>query len=345
MAIKKVASERVTRPSILQIAKLTGLSQGAISRAFNGQGGISDATRERILKAAREIGYHPNPSARNFKRGYTKRIGMILPNLSNPNYSELYENLDLVSVEAGYSSILALTHHSAETERDLLTKMSAGESDALIISPIAGEENFDVYKRLKSWRYPVLFIYKRTGNEYDTVGVDYSNSLTKALSYLRDVGHKEVTYVGLSPLASKAIGKHGETIRISKEIGIAYNEELSVPGAPAETAGVQAFAQWRAMGRRPTAVVTYSDQTAIALMNEAKRVGVRIPEDISVLGSDDVASAEFVELSTIRVDRTAMARVIFETVLNRIKDFDSPVRSQIVRSEFLLRGTMGPAPK
>ena len=343
MPKKKSAQSGSGRPTILQLAKLTGFSQGAVSRAINGQGGISEATRERILKAAREIGYAPNPSARNFKRGYTKRIGMILPDLANTNYSELYENLDQVASEAGYSSLLALAHRSPERERNLLLQLSAGEVDGLIVNPVENLENLDVYQKLKNWRFPLLFLYRGYEGQFDSIGVDYSSSLRKALQYLRDVGHTSVAYLGPNRPDLPPVGKLVEVIRIGEELGMKYDEELSVLGVDtAKGAGEEAFRKWKSLGRRPTAVVAYNDQTGISLLSEAKRLGVDVPGDLSILGSDDIHAAEPLELSTLRVDRGLMARSTFEMLDNRIKDFDSPIHLQSLRSEFLLRGSMGP---
>ncbi|MBC2600412.1 LacI family DNA-binding transcriptional regulator [Puniceicoccus vermicola] len=343
MPKKKSAQSGSGRPTILQLAKLTGFSQGAVSRAINGQGGISDATRERILKAAREIGYAPNPSARNFKRGYTKRIGMILPDLANTNYSELYENLDQVASEAGYSSMLALAHRSPERERNLLLQLSAGEVDGLVVNPVENLENVDVYQKLKAWRFPLLFIYRGYEDQFDSLGVDYTFSLRKAMQYLRDVGHTSVAYLGPNRPDLPPVGKLVEVIRILDELGMKFDEELSVLGVDsAAEAGQEAFRKWKVLKRRPTAVVTYNDQTAISLFSEAKRLGLSVPGELSILGSDDIDAAEPLELSTLRVDRSLMARSVFEMLDNRIKNFDSPIRLQSLRSEFLLRSSMGP---
>lgn len=324
----------------MQLAEITGFSQGAISRAFNGQGGISETTRVKILKSAREIGYHPNPSARNFKRGYTKRIGIILPNLANANYSELYEKLDLVASDSGYASILALAHHSAERERNLMYQMSAGEADGLVVNPIFDQKNVEVYLRLKSWGYPLLFVYKGYEDEFDCLYVDHLASLRKAMQYLRDVGHKKVAYVGFTP--NKAIGKHAQVITVIKELGMQYDEQLSVLGVSEDAAGEEAFRHWRAVDKYPTAVIALNDQTAISLCREARCHGLRVPEDISLLGGDDIAPAEPMEISTLRVDRQVMARQIFEMLENRIKNFDSPIRSKVIRTQFILRGSTGP---
>lgn len=342
MPKKKTAGGSSHRPTILQLAKLTGFSQGAVSRAINGQEGISDTTRERILKSAREIGYHPNPSARNFKRGYTKRIGMILPNLSNANYSELYEHLDVVSADAGYSSILALAHQSADRERHLLLQLSAGEADGLVVNPVQNLENIDVYRKLKSWRYPMLFIYRGYEDEFDSLGVNYAVGLRTAIEYLRDVGHRQVAYLGPFGKASTPVGKHAQLISVLEELGMGYDSELTVYDAAAESAGETAFRQWQTQGKRPSAVVAYNDQTAISLMTEAKRLGVQVPGEISILGSDDIDAAEPLELSTLRVDRELMARTIFEMLRSRMQDFEAPARLKSLRAEFVLRSSMGP---
>ncbi len=342
MPKKKSAVSKTGRPTILQLVEITGFSQGAISRALNGQGGISDATRMKILKSAREIGYYPNPSARNFKRGYTKRIGMLLPNLANANYSELYENLDLVTADRDYSSILALTHQSSERERNLMYQLSAGEADGLVINPVSNLDNLEDYKRLRSWRYPLLFIY-RSYEGFDTLFVDYNASMLKALQYLRDVGHKKVAYVGFTPPSRTPTGKQAVLLELLKDLGMEYDQRLSVPGIDAEEAGVESFRQWREKGKMPTAVVAYNDQTAISIYREARHLGIDVPGDISLLGSDDIAASEPHDLSTVRVERSLMARTIFEMLENRMKHFDSPIRVQSIRSEFILRNSMGPA--
>ncbi|WP_309383243.1 LacI family DNA-binding transcriptional regulator [Cerasicoccus frondis] len=333
------------RPTILQLAKLTGFSQGAVSRAINGQGGISDPTRERILKAAREIGYVANPSARNFKRGYTKRIGMLLPDLANANYSELYENLDLVASDDDYSSLLALTHHCGERERNLLLKLSAGEVDGLIVNPVQQFENLDTYRKIKSWKFPLVFLYRGYEDEFDSLGVDYATSLRKAVGYLRDVGHRRVAYAGPNSSAKEPVGKLLSLMEILDELGMEYDRELSVLEVQADLAGPEAFEKWVSRGKRPTAVVAFNDQTAISIHTEARRLGLTIPRDLSILGSDDISSAEPLEISTLRVDRAAMAKAAFKLLENRIKHFESPIRQQSLSSEFILRSSMGPCQK
>jgi DNA-binding LacI/PurR family transcriptional regulator len=335
---------RTQRPTVRDLVKLTGYSQGAISRAFNGQAGIGDSTREKILRIAREIGYHPNPAARNFKRGYTARIGIVLPNLGNTNYSELYEHLDLINSDGGYSSILALTHDSKEQEANTLLHWSAGETDGLIVNPVANGPNIDLYRKLKSWRFPMVFLYRLFENEFDGVFIDYKASLRQALIYLRDVGHSKVAYVGMSNLKNP-VGKLGLLIEVLKELGMEFDAEGSVYDIAGSEAGSRAFSQWKVQGRRPTAVVAYSDQTAISLYTDAIGFGLEIPRDLSIFGSDDVAGAKAVGLSTIRVDRSMMAQMIVDILRARMLDFDAPTRIQALPCELVLRRSMGPVGK
>ncbi|WOO40928.1 LacI family DNA-binding transcriptional regulator [Rubellicoccus peritrichatus] len=336
---------REKRPTLADLVKKTGFSQGAISRAFNGNGGISDATCKKILKAAREIGYHPNPSARNFKRGYSGRVGIILPNLQNANYSEIYEHLDTVMSSGGTATSLALTHYCAEREADTILHWSAGETDALVINPIPKGVNLDLYRKLKSWGYPLLFIYLSFGNEFDCLTVDYNQSLRQALSYLKDVGHKKVAYVGFVPPAAVAYGKHGTLVKALEDVGLAFDEELSVMHASGAEAGRASFEQWQTLGRRPTAVVAFNDETAASIYCEARYLGLQIPKDLSLLGGDDVRDAELIGLSTIRNDRREMASKIFSMLKNRMRDFDSPIQRQSLRSELVMRQSLGPPSK
>ncbi|MEX2607786.1 MAG: LacI family DNA-binding transcriptional regulator, partial [Kiritimatiellia bacterium] len=321
------------RPTVRDVVKLSGYSQGAVSRAFNGQGGISDSTRDKILRIAREIGYCPNPAARNFKRGYSARIGIILPNLGNSNYAEFYEQVDLVNTAGGYSTTLALTHGAAVTEANTMLHWSAGEADGLIVNPVGGAANLDLYRRLKSWRYPLTFLYHPFGYEFDAVYVNYHEPLKKALMHLRDVGHQKIAYVGLSNLRGNLFGKLEVLLKLLAELNMRFDEELSVFDVAGSAAGPRAFTQWGAQGRRPGAVIAYNDQTAISLYSDALKSGLTIPGDLSLFGSDDIAAASAIALSTIRVDRAAMARITTEILQNRIRDFDSPIQVHQMPSE------------
>lgn len=338
--LTKMKSNR--RPTVKDLAKATGYSQGAISRAFNGRSGISEATREKILRTAREIGYHPNPSARNFKRGYTGRVGIILPNLRNTNYSELYEHLDDVLAEAGLASALSLSQAVGEREARTILHWSAGETDALVLNPMPNSQNLELYRKLKSWRYPLVMIYSGVGVEFDSLCVDYLQSLRQVVGYLRDVGHKKVAYVGISSWP-KPYGKLAVLLDVLRECGMGYDEELSLHHAQGPEAGSLAFSKWLVLNKRPTAVVAYNDQTAASIYSEARRVGVRIPEDMSLLGSDDVDQAKTFGLSTIRVDRVEMARTLYAMLKNRMEDFDSPIRIQRLPAELVMRYTLGPS--
>ena len=182
------------------------------------------------------------------------------------------------------------------------------------------------------------------GSELDGIMVDYRLSLKQALIYLRDVGHKKVAYVGLSDL-EKPVGKLWLMQKLLDELGMQFDSELSVYNVTGSDAGTRAFSQWGVQKRRPTAVVSYSDQTALSLIAEASCMGVNIPGELSVFGSDDIAAAKAVGLSTIHVDRSEMARVTVDILRNRMENFDSPVRIQQVSSELILRRSMGPVRK
>ncbi|WOO40323.1 LacI family DNA-binding transcriptional regulator [Rubellicoccus peritrichatus] len=333
------------RPTLQDLIKKTGFSHGAISRAFNGQKGISDGTRALILKTAREIGYHPNSSARNFKRGYSGRIGIILPNLRNTNYAELYEQLDYVISQAGLSSVLALTHDDMKREMDIILHWSAGETDALILNPIRASENLDLYKKVHSWGYPLFFLYGIPGSDFDGIGFNYRNSLSKALKYLRDVGHRKVAYVGQIPLGAKPRGKYGILLEKLPEFDMEFDEKHSIFDATGDAAGPVALDRWNGMGSRPTAVVAYNDHTAGSLYYEALYRGMKVPEDFSLLGSDDVAEAKLIGLTTIRSDRTKIASEIFSMLQFRMKNPEDPPLQRALHCELVTRDSLGPAPK
>ncbi len=333
------------RPTLKDLIKKTGFSHGAISRAFNGQPGISTATRDLILKTAREMGYYPNPSARNFKRGYSGRIGVILPNLRNSNYSELYEQFDRLLTSSGSSSILALTHDDVEVEANTILHWSAGETDALILNPVRAKENIDLYRKVKSWGYPLLFLYGNIGGDFDGVGVDYDNSIAKALKYLQNVGHREVAYVGQIPPSPTPQGKYSVLLRQLQACGMSFDEKHSVLDVNAEVAGALALDRWRRLGSMPSVVVAYNDHTATSIFYEAKYRGLSIPGDFSLLGSDDVSEAKLIGLSTIRTDRMALATEVVRMLDVRMKTPEEPPQYSTMHCELVLRDSLGPAPK
>lgn len=336
--------QRSNRPTLKDLIQKTGFSHGAISRAFNGQKGISEATREKILRVAREMGYHPNPSARNFKRGYSGRVGIILPNLRNTNYAALYERMDEEITKGGSSSILALTHDDTDREADIILHWSAGETDALIINPVQAGANVELYRKVRSWGYPLLFIYGAPGTEFDRIFVDYRHCMRKALSYLKEVGHRKVAYVGMIPPGKRPAGKYGILLESLPGVGLDYDEEASLLHVNGDQAGPMALEHWRKLGRFPTAVVAFNDQTAGSIYYEARFNGVDVPRDFSLLGSDDIAEARLFGLTTFRTDRVQLATEAFRMVQARMQDPETPVQDFALRSEFVVRDTLGPVP-
>jgi len=330
-----------SRPNIFDLARVTGISRGTISRAFNNKPGINAKTQEKILKAAKEIGYTPHNGARMMKLGRTGRWGLLLPHLQNPYYAELVEVLNSHANALGTMILLGLSNHDKDREANLIMQWTAGETDGLILDQAHYHANPQLFEQLKAREIPMVFLHGTPIPGFDFVRYQLYDSVLRIMNQLDALGHSEIGYVGQSFAFCRKTARFRAYADFHKSKGRKLNEDLIHFGEDGAQGGINAFRAWHSQGKLPTAVVCCDDIIACGVVQGARSSGLQIPRDISVTGVDDIAESARLGLTTIRTDRNATARAIFELLESRRENFDRPAEVREIPSELIMRDSFG----
>ncbi len=327
------------RPTIYDLERLTGFSTGSISRAFNESSTIKASTRDLILKKAREIGYIPHSGARAITQGRTRRWGLLLPHLKNPRYAEIMECLDSEARSRATMLLLGLSHFDFEIEAELALHWASGETDGIIADSCL---DVAVFEKLRAREFPMVFLYGRPSDKDNMVQTTIGKASRQLLEQLVRLRHRRIAYIGQDGPTCRIHDSFTSYQEVLAEHGLPLDESRIVFGSHDYTAGHEAWNRWRSSTRRPTAVLCYNDIIACKFIERVQADGLSIPDDISVIGSDDIPEAAFCRLTTTRIDPVQMARAAFQ-FLDRGAVKEGNVH--FVEATVVERGSVGPAPK
>jgi LacI family transcriptional regulator len=340
--VGKMQPER--RPTVFDLEKATGVSRGTISRAFHNSPEINAATREMVLQTAAKIGYFPHPGASKMKLGRTNRWGLLIPHLKNPWYGELVEALDAEARKHRSTMLLGLTHYDPAMERALINYWAAGETDGIIVSSSGSDVNYESFARMQARGFPLVFLYGSPKRKFDCVMCDDKDSTEQVMEYLYEIGHRRIGYVSSKHDYCRETSGFRAYSKLLEKHGLPLREDFIHFGSD-HIAGVEAWEKWRHPPARPTAVFCGSDIIACSLLQQAGDFGLRVPQDLSIVGFDDVAEASRAGLTTIRTDSKKFAEAVFELLLRPRDPQHSGKNSRTIASQMVFRRSVAaPSP-
>jgi LacI family transcriptional regulator len=286
------------------IAQELGVSIGTVSKVLRNHPDISPETRDRVRKRMKELNYRPNLAARALVTGRTHTIGLVVPDLVHPFFGEVAAGLSKVLRKKGFSLIISSSDEDLEQEARAIDQLLARRVDALIVASSQSDTGF-LEEQSGSPKTPIVLIDRRPDrNRLNFVGADDEEIGRMATEHLIDMGCRRIAHIG-GPGISTAVGrlagyrraleKHGMTADPSYVITREHADEDS------DATGYTAMKQLLAMTRPPDGVFCYNDPTAMGAMQAAIEAGVRIPQELALIGSGNVRYAKFlrVPLSTI----------------------------------------------
>ncbi|MCX5435009.1 MULTISPECIES: LacI family DNA-binding transcriptional regulator [unclassified Streptomyces] len=308
------------RVSLKDVAARAGVSIKTVSNVVNNYQHVTPAMRERVQQAIDELGYRPNLTARHLRQGRTGIIALALPELGNPYFAELAAAV--IDAAALHDYIVLLDHTGGRREQEVLVSQGfrARVIDGLILSPIELEAE-DLRERTEN--VPLVLLGERHYDlPYDHIAVDNVAAARTAVRHLIDLGRREVAFIG-------ARRGHSQPAHLRLQ---GWREELLSAGLSVDDGliattegwghadGAAAMTRILETGRRPDAVFAYNDPIAIGAMRVLSERGMRVPEDVAVVGFDDVVEGHFgaVTLTSVSPDKEAIARMAVESVLARL---------------------------
>jgi len=340
-----VTSEPPPRaPTIYDVAKAAGVAASTVSRAFSRPGRVNAETAARVREVAADLGYRANPMARALPTGRTSMLAVIVSDVTNPFFFEIIRGVESAAAESGYVLLLVDTHESPSDERAALDR-AIGMVDAIVL---ASSRMSDNAIRMIAKQRPTVVLNRPMPDVLSVVS-DNELGMHDAVAHLAELGHRAVTYVA-GPDASWSGGMRWRAIRAATaELGLRLHQ--LGPFAPTLAGGLEAV---RAFADHPTtAVVAYNDLQAIGVIQGLARGGVRVPDDVSVIGFDNIFGSDFCSppLTTVAAQLRALGTLAARMVLDQVADAArgpfrpqravGPVRPVVLPAQLLVRGSTG----
>lgn len=330
------------KPTIADVARAANVSEATVSRVLKGQTHwIRPETRERVLRAVVELGYVPSAPARALRTNRTFTLGLIIPDITNPFWPETARGVQDAAHREGYSVFLGNTDWKKEREWELVMMAYYNRMDGLIINPtwVTADE-------LAELGVPVVILGQRDGfSRFDMVGVDVAQGIALAVEHLVELGHERIGLI-TGPLDTTSARSRLEGYRAAlQRCGIAFRDEFVASAPFTQEGGERALEQLLSRSPPPTAVVAANDVMAIGALLRAKELGVRIPEELSLVGFDDIKAASVTSppLTTITYPKRERGETAVRYLIERIEGAAPPVgRRRIYPCQLVIRGTTAP---
>jgi DNA-binding LacI/PurR family transcriptional regulator len=337
----------MTRVSIKDIAREADVSHSTVSRALADSPLVNATTKARIKQLASEMGYAPDARARSLVMGKTQTIGLVVTTIDDPFVAKVVQAIETTARDHGYNVLLATS--SAEPERELaaVEMLQSSRVDGVIVtSSRVGALYQEQFERLA---VPVVLLnsHRTDPGPYTfSVNVDNRHGAYLATDHLIQLGHRRIAYVTGAANHSDDLERQAGYRQALREAGIAHDPGLVVPGTGRAGAGQRALEVLHKLPDPPSAVFCYNDMTAIGVLRAARRLGLLVPGDLSVVGFDDIPFAALVNpaLTTVSQPKATMGREAMQMALDLMAGEQEPPRevsSIVVQGELVIRESSG----
>ena len=334
--------------SITDVARHAGVSPSVVSRLLNNDPTlrIRDETRARVLQAVEELDYAPHHAARALRRSQVGALGLAVPDMHNPVYAAILEGARPSATEHGYLLMLTSLADLASDTTMSRRLVRGGAIDGLLLqrdSPAAAR----VVDRITAHRMPVVVLNERVRAPAAGVAVDDRAAARLATRHLLDLGHTEIAHLRVRGSNSRSRDREAGWRDAHEEVGLTPRDELLGNGGAVPETGFRGLLDLLTRPRPPTAVYVGSVLAAIGALAAARHAGLRVPEDLSIVGHHDTWVAEYLEppLTVVRLPLAAMGREAVNLLVDLIQG--RPARQVLVSSppEIVRRSSTAPPPR
>jgi DNA-binding LacI/PurR family transcriptional regulator len=339
---------KINKVTIADIAKQFSVSTTTISNALNGKPGVSSKTREKILQFAKAHDYQPNYFAKGLVANQSFAIGLIVTNFTDPYFPELGLGVQKTLNENGYSMMVFSTNHNIANEKRVIEMLVARGADGIILSTVFEDDpNIDL---LNEMQVPYvlttrIILNPKKSSGIDSVSVDNYGGSYKAAKHLCRLGHKNIAVIAGDMRASTAILRTEGAMAAFADFGITIKPDLFVECGYSQNRAYEAAKDILTKKDRPTAVLAQGDNMALGVREVAYENGLRIPEDLAIIGFDDISLASLagIEFTTVSQNQFVMGSTGVELLLNKIEEKNKSGRSNniVLEAELIIRKSCG----
>jgi LacI family transcriptional regulator len=316
---------KTDRATITDVARQAGVSKATVSAVLNDTGTVKESTRERVLEAIERLNYRATQLAGRIGTRKAKSLGIVIKEIDNPYYAEVVLGARARAQEAGYTLLVVSSEGEYEAERRAVELLQSKDVDGLIAMPVFDEQaDLSHFFELKRRNYPFVLLEAVRGVPASLVDVDNVDASRRAVEHLIDLGHTRIVHFG-GPGYSMHTHERLDGVRraCSASHLIFGDDDVITAGAHLDgghRAGLAYFGG-RAAGERATGVTCYNDLVAIGLCRALAELGLRVPDDVSIVGFDDIPLTEFVQvpLTTVRVPKFQMGELAAEMLIRHVE--------------------------
>jgi LacI family transcriptional regulator len=327
---------------VVDVARAASVSVGTVSNVVSGARTVRPETRERVERAIAKLGFRPNTIARALIRQRTQTVGMVIPDVTNPFFSDLIWEVERALTEADYAVVFGNSANDPARERRYLEAFLSRRVDALVVVVTAGAD-LDFVRGLAA-EVPTVFVDRLVPPDVESVVGDNAAGMALVVDHLVGLGHRRLAFVnGDERLETARAREAGVDVALAGhglELAARSTGEFTL-----ESGGEQAVALLE-RDESPTAVIAANDLLAMGILATASRSGLAVPGDVSVSGYDDIAYAAFTSppLTTVRQPARAMGEEAVRLLLARLEGDEGPPRRVVVEPELRVRTSTGPPP-
>lgn len=314
--------------TIKDVAKKAGVSPATVSRVLNNSDHpIDPATRQKVLKVIEELGYVPNAAARSLQLKKTKTIGILLPSIANAYYSAIVDGTEEIAYKDGYSIIICITRRSWDKTKEYIQLLSEKRVDGVIFTGGGAVEDAKHNRFFQNSKLSMIVI-GRHNSKLPAVQVDNVKIGFLATTHLLSLGHRRIATITGPRVSATAEDRYAGYKRALNSFGLEEDKALVAEGDFLVQGGYEAASRLPWEGKeRITAVFAQNDLMAIGTIRFLKERGLRVPEDVSVVGCDDLDLAYYITppLTTVAVPAYGLGKTAMELMVDSLKGQQIPL--------------------
>lgn len=331
---------------IRTIARAANVSIATVSRAMNHVATVNPKMAKRVWEVIDELDYFPNTQARALVSGRSRLFGLIVSEITNPFFPELIQGFEDIAVENGYEILVSSTNHDPKRMSHCIRRMLERKVDGVAVMTFGIEE--PLLDQLAKRKVPLVFIDVgpvRPG--ISLLKVDYHHGIRQGVQHLAALGHRSIAFIRGPMRLHSAQSRVDAFSQSLQECGITATPQSIIEGDHTMEGGIAAMENILAANakRRPTAVMCSNDMTAIGVLHRLYRAGLRVPDDFSVIGFDDIHIAEVTipPLTTIQMSRFELARAAVTALRTYVEELTDAVQTRefSIQTNLVVRESTG----
>lgn len=334
---KRRSARKSDRMDIHAVARLANVSIATVSRTINNIPTVNPKLTKRVWEAIKELNYFPNTQARALVSGRSRLLGLIVSEITNPFFPELIQVFEEVAVEHGYEILIGSTNYDPERMKRCIRRMVERNAEGVAVMTFGIEQ--PLLDQLADRNVPLVFVDQGPDKAgISLLRVDYHHGIRQGVQHLAALGHRNIGFVAGPLRLHSAQSRLVAFKKALQECGILVDEQSIVEGDHTMEGGMSAATHLLAQENLPTAIMCSNDMLAIGVLHKLSHSGIRVPDEVSIVGFDDIRMAEMMipSLTSVQMSRSELARAAVSALRAHV-EVASPKREYKIDTRLVVR--------